>query len=132
MTSPPAPDEYTVYVYRTTDGGSTWQLVRTIAREEGFALNGATDTYQLLAAPPGDPDNVALLGHAGWNGYASAQQIVWMSGDGGQSWYQNLNWADPYFDGQWQVLGPGGLVVFPGTRPVIVGAAFTPQASIVG
>lgn len=132
MTAPPEPNEYTVYVYRSTDGGNTWEMVRMIADVEGFALNGDTDTYPLIAAPPGDATTVAMLGHAGWNGYMSTQQIVWISGDSGQSWYQNVNWTDPYFDGQWQVFAPGGITAFPGTRPVIVAGQYSPQASIVG
>jgi hypothetical protein len=135
MTIPPAPvpdDQWTVYVYRSTDAGATWQRVTVIASAEGFARNGAPDSYQMVANPPRDPDNVAMLGMAGWNGTESVQQFVWMSNDGGLTWLKNPNWGVPYFNGDWQVGGPGGLTAFPGTRPVLLAGARAPQATIVG
>lgn len=123
-------DESTVYVYRSTDGGATWQRVATIDSTESFAGNATPDVAQMVAAP--DADNVAMLGAAGFNGYASVQQFVWMSSDGGLSWSKNPNWAVPYFDGEWQVTQPWGLIAFPGSRPVIIEGTRAPQASIVG
>lgn len=135
MTTPPEPVTINdVWVYRSSDGGVTWAVIQKIPAALGFARNGAPDTYQMVAAPPGDANNVAMLGMAGYDGLVDTgvQQQVWISPDQGTSWAINTNWAVPFFNGEYQVFGPGGLCVFPGTRPVIVGGVRSPQGSIVG
>ena len=138
-TGPVEPNADTVYVYRSTDGGVTWTLLAPpIASVDGFALtaHGRQDTNQFLTAPPNDVVDAALLGIAGWDGSASRQQNVWMSGDAGTSRLANPNWTDPFFDNgagpEYQIFTPGGIISFPGTRPVVVGGQPSTQPSIVG
>ena len=116
-----------VLVYRTTDAGATWTLVTTIPSLQGFARRGAPDSYWMVDAAVEDPNTVYMLGNADSN----VQQIVWESTDGGISWAQLLNAAEPQDEwGDWTVYGPGGI--FARGVPLVVTAAPSRLATIVG
>ena len=129
MTLPPEADPNTVQVYRSTDSGQTWTMVAQIAAGEGFAMNGAADSYPMVSAIRDDAVHVAMLGHAAFD----VQQIVWFSSDGGQTWLQTVNAADPMDEfGDWMVYGPGGIHALPARGIVIPQPTAGLQVSILG
>jgi hypothetical protein len=104
----------TTPLYRTDDAGATWTLVRTFTRLEGFARNFVADNYPMISHNRATPDTVFLLGDAA----ASAQQIVWISTDGGLTWTSELNGAEVLDGfGDWPVFGPGGIYAGGSTGP---------------
>lgn len=97
-----------VVVYRTTDAGANWTLVKTIPAAEGFALNGATGSYRMLDASTPMRTDLVMPGNAAFN----VQQSIWVSSDTGLTWTKILNEAAP-FDVEWLVYGPGGILARP-------------------
>lgn len=119
---------HTALIYRSTDRGQSWELVRVFEPNESFAQRAQTDLYPIVGAVLGDGQHVALLGNAN----SDVQQQVWMSDDAGSTWTLNLNAADPFEDPDWLVYAPHGLLGL-ATHAVRVGTAIpSPQASIVG
>jgi hypothetical protein len=93
------------YVYRSSDAGTSWALARNFSPTEGFA-NGTTDSYYMIDCDPVDRDLVYLLGYAN----TDAQQLVWISTDGGLTWSSIVNAAEPRTaSGEWAIFNPGGI-----------------------
>lgn len=94
-------------VYRTTDAGASWTLIRTFGATEGFAAGAAVGSYPLMSHSRDRPDRVWMLGHSS----PTTQEIVWASEDSGLTWTSMLNEAELLDgSGDWAVYAPGGIV----------------------
>jgi len=86
-----------LYVYRSTDAGVTWTLTTTIPPEQNFLNNGggigAPDIYIAMSQSRTRPDHLAMFGRG--DSLPGHAQIIWFSFDGGVSWTNSLNLANP-------------------------------------
>jgi hypothetical protein len=91
-------------LYRTTDSGGSWALVRTFTNAEGPAQGAAADSYQFMAH---DVGVVWLLGRAAFD----IQQLIWTSTDQGLTWTSSINEAELHDSfGDFGIYGTGGIV----------------------
>jgi len=114
-----------VLVYRTTNSGSSWTLVKTIDVLEGFGFTGSPDSYFMIDAAGPSRADLVMTGYAD----NAVQQNFWISSDAGLTWIKILNEADPFDGSSWAVDNPGGVVARASVPSVAVPSRL---ATIVG